>query len=96
MAHYSIYGDMAYPLRPHLQTPFQGARLNRLQQDFNTEMSRVRIPVEWLFSDIINYFKFIDFKKNLKIGLSPIGKMYLVCGKYCFSGAYHNTKLFRF
>jgi hypothetical protein len=31
-----------------------------------------------LFGDIINYFKFLDFKKNLKIGLSGIGKMYVV------------------
>ena len=27
----------------------------------------------------MNYFKFLDFKKNLKIGLSPVGKMYLSC-----------------
>ena len=48
-------------------------------QAFNAEMSNVRTSVEWLFGDIINYFKFLDFKKNLKIGLSSVGKMYLVC-----------------
>ena len=32
-----------------------------------------------MFGDIINYFKFVDFKKNLKIGLSPVGKIYIVC-----------------
>ena len=26
-----------------------------------------------------NYFKFIDFKKNLKIGMSAVGKQYIVC-----------------
>ena len=26
-----------------------------------------------------NYFKFLDFKKNLKIGLSSVGKTYVVC-----------------
>ena len=35
--------------------------------------------MEWLFGDIVNYFKFIDFKKNLKIGLSNFGKLYIVC-----------------
>ena len=35
--------------------------------------------MEWFFGDIVNYFKFIDFKKNLKIGLSSIGKLYIVC-----------------
>ena len=35
--------------------------------------------MEWLSNNIVNYFKFIDFKKNLKIGLSSIGIMYVVC-----------------
>jgi len=41
-------------------------------------MSEVRVSVEWIFGDIINYFKFLDFKKNLKIGLSAVGKMYTI------------------
>ena len=41
-------------------------------------MSSSRMSVEWLFGDIINSFKFLDFKKNLKIGLSSVGKMYVV------------------
>ena len=42
-------------------------------------MSAVRMSVEWIFGDIVNYFKFLDFKKNLKISLSAVGKMYVVC-----------------
>ena len=42
-------------------------------------MSEVRVSVEWIFGDIINYFKFLDFKKNLKISLSAVGKMYVTC-----------------
>ena len=45
---------------------------------YNTVMSTVRSSVEWLFGDIVNYFKFLDLKKNLKLGLSSIGKMYIV------------------
>ena len=41
-------------------------------------MSRVRVSVEWVFGDVLNYFKFVDFKKNLKIGLSAVGKIYTV------------------
>ena len=48
-------------------------------QIFNDSTSAVRVSVEWLFADIINYFKFLDFKKDLKIGLSQVGKMYIVC-----------------
>ena len=48
-------------------------------QNFNGSMSKVHSSVEWIFGDIINYFKFLDFKKDLKLNLSPIGKMYIVC-----------------
>ena len=74
-----IYGDPAYPLRIHLQAPFRQRVLTPQQQASNGSMSAARSSVEWLFSDIVNYFKFLDFKKNLKIGPSQVGKMYIVC-----------------
>ena len=56
-------------------------------------MSKVRVSVEWVFGDIINYFAFMDFKKNLKIGLTSVGKMYITCAllhnaRTCL---YHNS-----
>ena len=72
-----LYGDPAYPLRIHLQAPFRNAVLTPAMQAFNSSMSAVRESVEWLFGDIVNYFKFMDFHKNLKIGLSSVGKMFL-------------------
>ena len=45
---------------------------------YDTAMNSVRTSVEWLLRDIINYLKFLDFKKNLKLGLSGVGKMYVV------------------
>ena len=72
-----IYGDLAYPLRPQLQAPFRNVTINQQQIAYNRAMSRVRIGVEWVFGDIVNYFKFLDYKKNLKIGLSAVGKMYV-------------------
>lgn len=74
-----IYGDPAYPLRVNLMAPFKGAALTPQMEAFNDSMSNVRTSVEWLFGDIVQYFKFMDFKKNLKIGLSSIGKLYVVC-----------------
>ena len=73
-----IYGDLAYPLRLHLQAPFREMQLTPEMEEFNRSMSSVRIAVEWIFGDIINYVRFLDFKKNLKIGLSQIGKLYIV------------------
>ena len=74
----ALYGDPAYPLRVHLVVPYRNAGMTQQMQDFNRAMSAVRISVEWLFGDI-NYFKFLDFKKNLKMSLSAVGKMYIVC-----------------
>ena len=76
---FSVYGDPAYPLRVQLQGPFKNAVLTPQIQAYNTAMSRVRMSVEWLFGDITSYFKFIDFKKDLKLYLSSVGKMYVVC-----------------
>ena len=78
-----LYGDPAYPLRIHLQAPFRNAVLTPAMQAFNSSMSAVRESVEWLFGDIVNYFKFMDFHKNLKIGLSSVGKMYIVSALLC-------------
>ena len=73
-----IYGDLAYPLGRHLQAPYQNGNMTADQIEFNQSMSSVRVAVEWVFGDIINYYKFLDFK-NLKIGLSAVGKIYTVC-----------------
>ena len=58
-----VYGDPAYPLRIHLQQPFREVPLTAPMS-----MSSVRSSVEWIFGDIVGSFKFLDFKKNLKIG----------------------------
>ena len=76
---FCLYGNPAYPQRVYLQTPFQNRALTALMIAFNQSISTVRESLEWLFNDIVNYFKFMDFKKNLKISLSSVGKMYVVC-----------------
>ena len=73
-----VYGDPAYPLRIHLQGPFKHGILTPNMELYNTNMSAVRSSVEWLFGDVINPFKFNDFKKNLKIFQNSVGKMYVV------------------
>ena len=78
-----VWGSSIYPLHAHLQTPFRNAVLTQEMRLFNSTVSVVRISVEWLFGDILNYFKFVDFKKNLKIGLSSIVKMYVVSVLLC-------------
>ena len=67
-----IYGDPAYPLRTQLQRPFRSAQ-TPLENEWNKAMSGVRVSDEWVFGDVINYYKFLDFRKNLKIQLSAVG-----------------------
>ena len=71
-----IYGHPAYPLRWYLQAPFRGAHLTQQKKAFNDSMAKVRVSVEWLFGNVINNFKFSDFKKNQKIGRINVGKTY--------------------
>ena len=42
-------------------------------------MSEQCVSVEWLFGLLSNYFRFIDFKKMQKLGLSPARKVYIIC-----------------
>lgn len=75
---YTLYGDPAYPLRQHILAPYRGAVLTAAQQLFNKKMSKVRESVEWTFGKVVQYFAFLDFRKNLKVLLQPIGKYYVV------------------
>ncbi len=65
----------------HIRTESTCSRhtnLNAAQQQFNKSMSSVRVAVEWLFGEIATYFAFNDFKKNSKIGLQSVSKIYPV------------------
>ena len=60
-----LYGDPAYPLGIQLQAPLTNAHFTPQVQTFNEAMSEVGISVEWTFETITNYYKFVDFKKQL-------------------------------
>ena len=78
-----LYEDPTYLLCIHLQAPLRNAILTPAMQAFNSSMSAVRESVEWFLGDIANYFKFMDFHKNLKIVLISVGKMYVVSALFC-------------
>ena len=77
-----IYRDPAYPLRIHLQARFRNRALTPQTLVYSSSMSAVRTAVEWLFGDLITYFKFLDFKKNLKLVLARWAKCTL-CAQLC-------------
>ena len=53
--------------------------LTQNMQEFSRSMTSVRVSVEWSFGEIERSFTCIDLKSNLKIGLSCVEKMYLIC-----------------
>lgn len=73
-----VYGDPAYGLSHNIISPFRGAQLSIQEEEFNRRMSAVRTSVEWGFGKITQYFAYLDFRKNLKVLLQPVGKYYLV------------------
>ena len=63
---YVLYGDPAYGLSRNIISPFRGAHLSAQaqEQEFNRDMSAVRIAVEWSFGKILKYFSYLDFWKT--------------------------------
>jgi len=73
-----VYGDPAYPLRVQTQGPLRYGVLTPQMEQYKTEMSAVSSSVEWLFGVVISSFKFNDFKHDLKLFFSIVGKIYVV------------------
>ena len=68
--------DQAYPVPVsiHLHIPYQQPQDNEEMKIDNKVMSEVRVAVEWLFSNAENCFWFNNFKKDMKLFLSPAEK----------------------
>ena len=73
-----IYGDPAYGVTQNIIAPFKGAQITPQEHAFNRSMSKVRVSVEWAFGKITQYFTYVDFKRNSKVLLQPVGKYFLV------------------
>jgi hypothetical protein len=72
---FCIFGDKGYSflLSRQLQTPFTADHC-----DYNYLMARVRESVEWANGLIMRQWAFLDYSKDIKVLLSPVGKEYLV------------------
>lgn len=73
---YIIYCDPAYPMSELILKSYCNRALTPEQIAFNKAMSSVRQAVEWGFGKVLTEFAFLDFKKNQKILLQEVGKMY--------------------
>lgn len=97
---YCVYGDEGYLLRRQLIRPYSNANLTQQQKEFNAKMTKVRIYVEWSFGKIIQQPAFVDFKKNQKPFLQPVGQFYItalftnahICFYGCVTSSYFNIE----
>jgi hypothetical protein len=69
-----LYGDPAYGVNDFIFCGFKG-NTSAIEKEFNKKMSGVRQSVEWSFGRMKILWAFIDFKKNHKLLLSPVGKV---------------------
>jgi hypothetical protein len=78
---FHIFGDPAYGVGPHIMSPFSGlGEQTEEEQEWNSEMSAVRIEVEHGFGIVSNTWPFFNAGWNLKMHLysSPVGRYYCV------------------
>eukprot|EP00033_Pygsuia_biforma_P007133 GCRY01008105.1.p1 GENE.GCRY01008105.1~~GCRY01008105.1.p1 ORF type:complete len:182 (+),score=4.36 GCRY01008105.1:505-1050(+) len=54
-----------------------GSSLTPEQIECNKKMSKVREAVEWGYGQIVRLWAFLDFRKNLKLYLSPVATYYI-------------------
>ena len=73
----NMYKDLAYPLHPYLTMPYCTVLISAQQSDFNYRMSKVSSSVEWGFGMGELHHSFLNLKKNNKLFLQAVGKLYM-------------------
>ena len=64
----------------HLQGPFKHGVPTPQMEEYNAAISAVRSSVEWLLGMWLIFLSSMTSKKNLKLFLNCVGKLYLVSG----------------
>ncbi|KXS10046.1 hypothetical protein M427DRAFT_104438, partial [Gonapodya prolifera JEL478] len=74
-----IYGDPAYlPGNGHLAGPWKLAHLSAVQQEYNSRNIAMRMSIEWAWEKLATLFVFLNYYRNLKVELSPVGLHYSI------------------
>jgi hypothetical protein len=73
-----IYGDAAYGDRGTLLCPFATDPMSSEEENFNAEMSHVRIEVEHGYALVVNNWPFLNSTTRHRLFLSPVGAYYRV------------------
>ena len=73
-----VYKDPAYRISNVLLCPYQGVQIAEDQKQWNCTMSKLPIVAEWAFEEMVNMFGFLEYIKNEKHLLQPVGVQFRV------------------
>jgi hypothetical protein len=77
--YFQLFGDPAYGVSAHIQSPFSGVgNRTALQKEWNELMSGVRIEVEHGFGIVSNTWPFLNAGWKMHLAASPVGHYYWV------------------
>jgi len=76
----------------HVTRGAMPARATPDERAHNLAMARARISVEWGFGGVVSMWAYVDMRRNQKLGLQPLGKIYVVAMllqnfRTCFGGS---------
>ena len=74
---YALYGDLAYAQNAYVLGGFRNVGTNSDEATYNRLLSAVRITVEWGFGDLMEQWKFLDFRSAMKIFQCPVAQYYI-------------------
>ena len=80
---YSLYGDPAYPQSMYIFGGYNNPAAGSPEADWNTRMSKVREAVEWGFKEIVNRWRFLDFRASMKLFELPVARYYTIGAFLC-------------
>ena len=76
---FALYGDAGYANQKFVKVGYKNhKKLSPDQHRFNSDMSTLRISVEYGFGKLISLFAYLDFQKNQKLFLQPLKQQYFV------------------
>ena len=74
---FALYGDLAYAQNAYVLGGFCNVVPNSDEAAYNCLLSSVRITVEWGFAELVEQWKFLDFRSAMKIFQCPVAQYYI-------------------
>ena len=74
---YALYGDLAYAQSAYVLGGFHNVDMDSDEAAYNRLLSSVHITVEWGFAELVEHWKFLDFRLAMEIFQCPVAQYYI-------------------